>query len=109
MTERIVEFLRKRDFVLRQELGQGACGRTVVLYDSVIDEEFVCKKYAPMHENLREALFGSFVRGHALYLVRETKGTKDFLKLRTSEADKVRCGKNTLRRLAVVAVSADEV
>jgi restriction endonuclease len=27
-----------------------------------------------------------------LYLVRETKGTTDFLKLRTSEADKVRCG-----------------
>jgi len=29
--------------------------------------------------------------GQALYLVRETKGTRDFLKLRTSEADKVRC------------------
>src|SRR5205085_8963574 len=27
-----------------------------------------------------------------LYLVRETKSTRDFLKLRTSEADKVRCG-----------------
>jgi type III restriction enzyme len=27
-----------------------------------------------------------------LYLVRETKGTKDFLKLRTTEADKVKCG-----------------
>ena len=33
--------------------------------------------------------------GQTLYLVRETKGTKDFLKLRTSEADKIRCGKRT--------------
>lgn len=30
--------------------------------------------------------------GQALYLVRETKGTHDFLRLRNVEADKVRCG-----------------
>jgi hypothetical protein len=30
--------------------------------------------------------------GQTLYLVRETKGTIDFLKLRTSEGDKIRCG-----------------
>lgn len=48
----------------------------------------------------------------ALYLVRETKGTKDFLKLRTTEADKVRCGKKHFEALGVpfaVAVTADEV
>ena len=48
----------------------------------------------------------------ALYLVREAKSTKYFLKLRTSEADKVRCGlKNfeTLGVLFAVAVIADEV
>jgi type III restriction enzyme len=47
-----------------------------------------------------------------LYLVRETKGTKDFLKLRTSEADKVRCGQKHFDTLGVpfsVVVSADEV
>jgi type III restriction enzyme len=50
--------------------------------------------------------------GKALYLVRETKGTKDFLKLRTSESDKVRCGQKHFEALGVpfaVAVSADEV
>ena len=50
--------------------------------------------------------------GQALYLVRETKGTKDFLKLRTSEADKVRCGLKHFETLGVpfaVAVTADEV
>jgi len=50
--------------------------------------------------------------GQAMYLVRETKSTKDFLKLRTSEADKVRCGKKHFETLGVpfsVVVSADEV
>jgi type III restriction enzyme len=47
-----------------------------------------------------------------VYLVRETKGTKDFLKLRTSEADKVRCGQKHFEALDVpfaVVVTADEV
>jgi type III restriction enzyme len=50
--------------------------------------------------------------GQAMYIVRETKGTKDFLKLRTSEADKVRCGQRHFEALGVpfaVAVTADEV
>lgn len=50
--------------------------------------------------------------GQAFYLVRETKGTRDFLKLRTSEADKVRCGMRHFETLEVpfaVVVSADEV
>jgi len=62
MTERIVEFIRKKDFVLKQELGQGACGRTVLLYDGVIDEQFVCKKFSPIHESLRDEFFKNFVR-----------------------------------------------
>jgi len=47
-----------------------------------------------------------------IYLVRETKGTKDFLKLRTTEADKVRCGAKHFEALGVpfaVATSADDV
>ena len=36
-----------------------------------------------------------------LYLVRETKATRDFLKLRTSEADKVRCGQRHFEALGV--------
>jgi type III restriction enzyme len=50
--------------------------------------------------------------GQAFYLVRETKGTRDFLKLRTSEADKVRCGQRHFEELGVpfaVVVTADEV
>jgi len=47
-----------------------------------------------------------------LYLVHETKATRDFLQLRTSEANKVRCGQRHFEVLGVpfaVAVSADEV
>lgn len=50
--------------------------------------------------------------GQALYLVRETKDTRDFLKLRTAEADKVRCGQRHFDAIDVpfaVVVSADEV
>ena len=47
-----------------------------------------------------------------IYLVRETKSTKDFLKLRTTEADKVRCGLKHFEALGVpfeVVTSADDV
>jgi type III restriction enzyme len=47
-----------------------------------------------------------------IYLVKETKGTKDFLKLRTTEADKVRCGQKHFETLGVpfaLVVTADEV
>ena len=50
--------------------------------------------------------------GQALYLARETKSTKDFLKLRTTEADKVRCGMGHFEAIGVpfeVVVSANEV
>ena len=50
--------------------------------------------------------------GAALYLVREMKSTRDILKLRTSEAEKVRCGQRHFDPLGVpfsVVVTADEV
>jgi type III restriction enzyme len=50
--------------------------------------------------------------GQALYLVRETKGTRNFLKLRTAEADKVNCGKKHFETIGVpfdVVVEAKDV
>jgi type III restriction enzyme len=47
-----------------------------------------------------------------VYMVRETKSTKDFRKLRTTEADKVRCGEKHFTELGVsfdVVVSATDV
>lgn len=50
--------------------------------------------------------------GTALYLVRETKGSKDFLKYRNAERDKVICGKKHFEAIGVpfdVVVTAAEV
>jgi serine/threonine-protein kinase len=58
----IVRFLRNRDYKLIKELGQGACGKTVLLVDDQIDQYFVCKKYSPYEESEREILFKNFVR-----------------------------------------------
>ncbi|CAG2128014.1 protein kinase family protein [Cupriavidus plantarum] len=62
MQNKIVEFLRRKDFVLEKELGSGACGKTVLLYDSTIDERFACKKYAPARADLGSGLFDAFMR-----------------------------------------------
>src|ERR1035437_10054785 len=61
-TNEIISFVRKRDYRLIRELGQGACGKTVLLYDDQIDEHFVCKKYVPYSESQRAVLFNNFVR-----------------------------------------------
>ncbi len=61
-TDNIVAFLRRRDYKMVRDLGQGACGKTVLLYDEQIDEHFVCKKYVPYSEAHREELFEGFTR-----------------------------------------------
>lgn len=60
--DEIVRFLRSHDYKLIKELGQGACGKTVLLVDDQIGLNFVCKKYSPYEESEREALFKNFVR-----------------------------------------------
>jgi len=71
MTGRLIEFVRKRDYLLVKELGQGACGKTVLLHDDVIDELFVCKKYLPYYPTHKQELFDNFIREikilHGLY------------------------------------------
>ncbi len=58
----IIPFLRRRDYVFVKALGQGACGETVLLRDDLIDSLFVCKKFAPFDESLRQELFKNFLR-----------------------------------------------
>ena len=62
MENMIIEFIRKRDYKLINELGQGACGKTVLLHDDIIDEYFVCKKYYPSSETHRQELYSNFLR-----------------------------------------------
>lgn len=62
MSDNVIEFVRKRNYVLVKELGQGACGKTVLLRDDVIDEMFVCKKYSPYYEEHKQEFFDNFLR-----------------------------------------------
>ena len=62
MENNIIEFIRKKDFEFVKELGQGACGKTVLLHDDIIEENFVCKKYSPVFEQDKESLFWKFVQ-----------------------------------------------
>ncbi|WP_366929762.1 hypothetical protein [uncultured Thiodictyon sp.] len=59
--DKIVAF-SKRDYVFVKELGQGACGKTILLRDDTIRKQFVCKKYSPHAEEHRQELFGNFLR-----------------------------------------------
>lgn len=70
MNEKPIEFPRPKDYILEKELGQGACGKTVLVRDPVIDERFVCKKYSPIYEELKVELFANFIREiKLLYLI----------------------------------------
>jgi type III restriction enzyme len=100
-----------------------------IVYDSEVEREFAQK--LDQRDDIRlfvklpdwfkvETPVGTYnpdwaiVKHHdeTVYLVRETKGTKDFLKLRTAEADKVRCGQRHFEALGVpfaVVTSANDV
>lgn len=60
--DEIITFLRKRDYKLVRELGEGACGKTVLLHDEQIQEELVCKKYAPQPGVNRQEHFIKFTQ-----------------------------------------------
>lgn len=60
--DQVIQFLRKRDYTFVKELGQGACGKTVLLHDEYIDQYYVCKKYSPLSEERRQELFAGFVK-----------------------------------------------
>jgi len=62
MENDFIKFIRQKDFQFVKELGQGACGKTVLLYDDIIDENFVCKKYSPIVEDTQDILFKKFIQ-----------------------------------------------
>jgi eukaryotic-like serine/threonine-protein kinase len=61
MSDGIIKFVRRRDYQYIRELGAGGFGKTVLLLDDVIDQHFVCKKYAPSDSALTEPLFDNFM------------------------------------------------
>jgi type III restriction enzyme len=89
-----------------------------VVYDSEVEREFAKRLNERADIKLFVKLSGGFEidtpvgkynpdwaivkhEDQTLYLVPETKSTKDFLQLRTTEADKVRCGEQHFKALDV--------
>lgn len=62
MNNSVIKFVKSKDFKFIEELGSGACGRTVKLYDEIINETFVCKKYEPYSESVKVELFDNFIQ-----------------------------------------------
>lgn len=61
MSKKDIQFLRSKDFKFVKDIGQGGLGKTVLLRDDLINEEFVCKKYSPIYEDIKEEYFSNFV------------------------------------------------
>jgi serine/threonine protein kinase len=61
MDKKIIEFVRTKDFIFIEEIGQGGTGKTVTLKDDIIDELFVCKKYSPYYKEHKELFFSNFI------------------------------------------------
>jgi eukaryotic-like serine/threonine-protein kinase len=79
MKDNIIKFLKSKDFLMLEELGRGACGKTVKLYDEVIKETFVCKKYEPFNGEQKEELFGNFIQEiKLLYLLNHNNVVRVF-------------------------------
>lgn len=58
----VIEFIRQKNYILLEEIGQGGTGKTFLIKDEIIDEVFVCKKYSPFYENDKELYFKYFLK-----------------------------------------------
>lgn len=56
-----IQFLRTKDFKFVKELGRGGFGKSILLKDELINEEFVCKKYSPYYEEHKKSYFQNFI------------------------------------------------
>lgn len=61
MENEIIKFIRQKDYKFIKEIGQGGTGRTVLLEDETINEQFVCKKYSPNNPLDKESYFQNFI------------------------------------------------
>lgn len=56
-----IEFLRKKNYIFLDDIGQGGTGKTILIKDEIIDEVFVCKKYSPYYPEDKETYFNYFL------------------------------------------------
>ncbi|WP_323586644.1 protein kinase family protein [Aliarcobacter butzleri] len=71
LKDKVIEFIRTKDFRFIQELGNGAFGKTVLLIDEEINHQFVCKKYMPLKYIDKKEFYKNFINEikllHLLY------------------------------------------
>lgn len=56
-----IKFLRKKNYVFLDNIGQGGTGKTILIKDELIGEVFVCKKYSPFYSQDKETYFKYFI------------------------------------------------
>lgn len=62
MKDKIISFVRTKDYeMIVPDLGRGSFGKTVLLKDPIINELFVCKKYEPYYDDMKELFFDTFI------------------------------------------------
>jgi len=61
MENELLSFIRRKDYKDLGPLGRGGLGETRLIYDEIIKEHFVCKKYSPEYEDFKEKYFGNFI------------------------------------------------
>jgi serine/threonine protein kinase len=61
MAKEIIEFLRKKDYLFLSDIGQGGTGKTILIKDEIIDEDFVCKKYSPYYNEHKSEYYKYFL------------------------------------------------
>lgn len=56
-----IQFIRQKDYKFLGEIGQGGTGRTILIRDESIDEEFVCKKYSTFYKEDQKSYYSYFL------------------------------------------------
>ena len=66
-----IKFIRQKDYKFIKNIGQGGLGKTILIEDEYIQEQFICKKFSPIYEDLKTEYFKNFVEEvrlmHLLY------------------------------------------
>lgn len=61
MKDDIIRFIKSKEYKYLKEVGQGGTGRTILIKDETINEQFVCKKYSPYFLEYKDKYFEHFV------------------------------------------------
>src|SRR6266568_2706522 len=58
--KKIITFIKQKDYKFLKELGQGGLGKTILILDQEMGEQFVCKKYSPYDDSIKDEYYEYF-------------------------------------------------